>query len=138
MKIVSKSEECTYQVGYEFGQKLKGGEIILLDGFLGAGKTVFTKGLAAALNICEPIVSPTFTIMNEYKGDLSLYHFDAYRLSCGAEAVEAGLAEYFGASDGVCVVEWYTNIYDLLVSYRTIKIKIDYLGESEREINIYD
>ena len=90
MKIVSHSEKDTYSAGKKLGLALSGGEVVLLSGSLGAGKTVFTKGLAKSLGVTEAVLSPTFTIMNEYSGEkLKLCHFDAYRLSSGQEAEEA-------------------------------------------------
>lgn len=134
MKFITKSERETFEFGYNIGKQLKGGEVILLDGELGAGKTVFTKGLATALGITEPITSPTFTILNIYEASpLSLYHYDAYRLNSGEEAYEAGLTEYFYESYGVCVIEWATKISSALIG-REIKISIKYLSQNEREI----
>ena len=136
-KIITKSEKETYDFGYSVGKTLKGGEVILLDGELGAGKTVFTKGLASALGITQPITSPTFTILNVYENEpLCLYHYDAYRLSSGEEAYEAGLTEYFYDDGGVCVIEWAQNVASALTG-EEIKITINYLSSNEREI-IYE
>lgn len=138
MDFVTFSAQETFNLGVSFSKRLSGGDIILLDGDLGAGKTVFTKGVAAGLGIDESVVSPTFTIMNEYSGRLKLFHYDAYRLSCGEEAVFAGLAEYLGDKSGVCVIEWYSNILDILQNFKTIMVKINYKGENSREITIND
>lgn len=135
--IISHSEKETYDFGYEVGKNCKGGEVIILNGNLGAGKTVFTKGLAKALAIEDAVTSPTFTIMNIYEGDtLTLYHYDAYRLKSGKEAYEAGLTEYLYDESGVCVIEWAENIKSALMGDE-IEITINYLNEKEREI-IYE
>lgn len=97
--------ETTQVLGNQLGKLLSAGDVILLDGDLGAGKTTFTKGLATGLGITRNIKSPTFTIIREYQsGRLPLYHMDVYRLENGG-GDELGLDEYFNG-DGVCVVEW--------------------------------
>ena len=135
MKYVSESESDTYKIAAEFSGTLKGGEIVLLGGELGAGKTAFVKGLAAALGITDEITSPTFTLMNTYKGTLTLYHFDVYRLHNGEEAYAAGLTEFFGEAGSVSCIEWWENITDAIAG-NVIKIKIDYLGDEKREIEL--
>lgn len=138
MNFVSNSEEDTFNFAYKFAKTLSGGETITLTGELGAGKTVFAKGLAKGLGIEDDVVSPTFTIMNEYEsGRLTLYHYDAYRLRSGDEAVETGLADYFGVKDGVCLIEWSENIKSALPK-KLIQIEIKYTGECSREIIIND
>ena len=134
MKYISKREEDTLALGQKLGETLRGGEIILLSGELGAGKTVFTKGL----EISDTIVSPTFTLMNAYEGRLRLYHYDAYRLSGAAEAQETGICEYFGAKDGVCVIEWAQNITDALRGFSTKTVCITYNNDETRLIEIAD
>lgn len=97
--------ETTQALGNQLSKLLSAGDVILLDGDLGAGKTTFTKGLATGLGITRNIKSPTFTIIREYQsGRLPLYHMDVYRLENGG-GDELGLDEYFNG-DGVCVVEW--------------------------------
>lgn len=138
MKSVFNSAEQTYEFGRNLAAKLCGGEIILLFGEMGCGKTVFTKGLGRGLGIDREILSPTFTLMNEYNsGRLKLYHFDAYRLSDVSQAEEIGLTEYFGATDSVCVIEWPEVLLPLLKSYDCIKIYFSYLDDNSREV-IYD
>lgn len=134
--VKSKSERQTYKIAKRFASSLCGGEIILLDGELGAGKTVFVKGLAAGLGIRDEVTSPTFALMNAYEGEsLNLYHFDVYRLKSGTEAYEAGLTEYFGQKDGVCCVEWADNISEVIAG-EIIRVGIAYDGEKTREITI--
>lgn len=135
MTYVSKSESDTYKIAAEFAATLNGGEIVLLSGELGAGKTAFVKGLAAALGITDEVTSPTFTLMNVYRGALTLYHFDVYRLYSGEEAYAAGLTEFFGEAGSVSCIEWWENVADAIVG-DTIKITINYLENEMREINV--
>lgn len=136
MEYFSQSEEQTLALGKKLGEQLRGGEIITLSGDLGAGKTVFTKGIALGLGVSDTVVSPTFTLMNEYAGRLNLYHYDAYRLQSGQEAENAGLVEFFGATDGVCVIEWWQNIADVLRRYKTVRVQIQKTDENTRKIEI--
>ncbi len=105
------NRDATIALGKKIGQQLVAGDVLVLDGDLGAGKTTFTKGLAAGLEIPDIIKSPTFTIIHEYQdGRLPLYHMDAYRLENGG-AEDLGLEEYFDG-DGVSVVEWAEFVED--------------------------
>ena len=117
---------------------MHGGEIVTLSGDLGAGKTVFAKGIALGLGVTDPVVSPTFTLMNEYDGRIKLYHYDAYRLHDAIEADAAGLTEYFGDAGGVCVIEWWQNIAEALCGYKKIRVEIRKTGEETRNIEIVD
>lgn len=129
-KFVSHSEEDTYTLAKEFASTLSGGEIILLEGDLGAGKTTFTKGLGAALLVKEEITSPTFTILNVYEsGSLKLYHMDMYRIESEEELYETGIEEYV-SKGGVTVIEW-NKLKNL--SGKVIKISIKPLDENTRE-----
>lgn len=130
--IVSESVEETMQVAYQLGTKLLPGDCITLEGDLGAGKTHFTKGIAKALNIDTVITSPTFTIIKEYTGKMSLYHMDVYR--AGEEAFDLGLEEYFYGS-GVTVVEWPHLIEEILPSTR-FACFIKKIDDQRREITI--
>lgn len=137
MKYRSGSEKSTFEAGKNLAAQLSGGDIVTLDGDLGAGKTVFAKGIAAGLGILESVLSPTFTLVNEYIGKkFRLYHFDAYRLSGADEATEAGLGEYFDDARGICVVEWHKNLGSMLSNRQTVSVRIDYIDESTREITI--
>ena len=104
----------------------------MLSGDLGAGKTVFTKGLAVGLNISDEVTSPTYAYLNVY-GDY-LYHYDCYRLSCGEDAELLGLTDYFNG-DNICVIEWSENILDVLPN-NTKKVVIEKLSEFERKITL--
>lgn len=114
MIIETFSAKETFEAGCNLARQAKPGAIYCLNGDLGVGKTVFTKGFAKGLGINEPISSPTFTIVQEYhEGRLSLYHFDVYRIADISEMDEIGYEEYF-FSDGVCLVEWGSLIEELL------------------------
>ena len=114
MNFESFSSEETYNLGKEMGSRAQKGQVICLDGDLGAGKTVFAKGFAEGLGYDpDDVVSPTFTIVNEYKGNIDFYHMDVYRLSDSDEAFEIGLDEMLG-SEAVCLVEWGEIIKDIL------------------------
>ena len=108
---LSGSERATVEFAKKYSASLSAGDVVLLQGDLGAGKTVFCKGLALGLGIKDEIVSPTYAYMNDYSG--KLYHYDCYRLSSGAEAEKLGLTDYFGGK-GVCVIEWAEHIADVL------------------------
>lgn len=107
----SNDDQTTMDVGCQFAKTLKSGDIVLLNGEMGAGKTVFCKGIAKGLGIKEMITSPTYAYMNDYGG--RLYHYDCYRLSSGEDAESLGLTDYFYAK-GICVIEWAENISDVL------------------------
>ena len=126
------SEEETRKIGYELGEKAAKGEIYCLQGDLGVGKTVFTKGFAQGLNITEHITSPTFTIVNEYhSGRIPFYHFDVYRIGDVEEMFEIGYEEYF-YGDGVCLIEWAELITDILPDdVKWIKIEKDLTSDNE-------
>lgn len=137
MKTLSESAESTFALGERLAESLVGGEVILLNGPLGAGKTVFVKGLARGLGITETVTSPTYALMNEYRGRLRLCHFDVYRLGSGGEACEAGLTSYFGEADAVCCIEWADNIASVLPR-RCLRVNIDYADDGKRTVEIVD
>lgn len=115
----------------KIARTLRGGEVIVLSGELGAGKTAFTKALAAALGVKETVLSPTFTMVKEYKGEnLGLYHFDLYRIEDAAELEELGLDEYF-SSDAVTVIEWNKLDFSGFPG-KVIEISIDYISPESR------
>ncbi len=114
MNFESLSEQDTFEIGRLLGEKTKPGDIFLLEGDLGVGKTVFAKGFAVGLGITEPITSPTFTIIQEYEeGRLPLYHFDVYRIADVEEMYELGYEGYF-FGNGVCLIEWASLIQEIL------------------------
>ena len=122
----SNSEKETFAVAEEIARQASPGDIYLLEGDLGVGKTVFAKGFARGLGITEPVTSPTFTIVQEYhEGRLPLYHFDVYRIADVEEMDEIGYEDYF-YGEGVCLIEWAGLIRELLPDRRTtIRIEKD-------------
>ncbi|NLA37726.1 MAG: tRNA (adenosine(37)-N6)-threonylcarbamoyltransferase complex ATPase subunit type 1 TsaE [Actinobacteria bacterium] len=105
----TSSVEQTAQLAAAISQLVTPGDLILLSGDLGAGKTTFTKGFGAALGVSEPITSPTFTLVREYQGRLKLYHLDVYRIEQIEEALDLGLAELLDEG-AVTLIEWAQNI----------------------------
>lgn len=137
-KFVSQSERETFDLGVRIGEQVSGGEIILLDGPLGAGKTVLVKGVAHAVGLNEEdITSPSFTLVNPHHGRLLLYHIDLYRLEAGASAAYAvDLDEILMDEDAVVIIEWADRLghYPLPATLWRISIKGD--GDELREISI--
>lgn len=130
-KMVTKSEKETVQLAEKLASFLRPGDVITLEGDLGAGKTTFTKGIAKGLGITRTISSPTFTIIKEYdEGTYPLYHIDAYRLEFSEEDI--GFDDYFHG-DGIAVVEWAQFIADYIPENRFM-IEISYLDSESREI----
>jgi tRNA threonylcarbamoyladenosine biosynthesis protein TsaE len=131
-KIVVHNERETIELAQNFESEKFPNMVICLDGQLGSGKTVFTKGVANALGIRENVTSPTFTIIKEYEGELPLYHMDVYRLENGYEDI--GIEEYF-TKGGITIIEWASMIEDILPKERLdIKFKIN--GENTRTLII--
>lgn len=120
----SFSEKETFEIARKMAEKAEASKVFCLDGDLGVGKTVFTKGFAVGLGIEDVIDSPTFTIVKEYtEGRLPLYHFDVYRIGDISEMDEIGYEEYF-YGDGVCLIEWSTLIEEI-IPQDAIKIRIE-------------
>lgn len=133
--IISDSVEATWSAAEELTKKLPAGSMLALHGDLGSGKTCFVTGIARALQISEPITSPTFTLINEYSGTLPLYHMDLYRISQPDELFSLGLEDYF-SGDGITVAEWAERAGDLLPQ-STINITFEVLEkENSRRITI--
>ena len=122
----TNAPEETFAFGKMLGEQAKPGEVICLNGDLGVGKTVFTKGFAEGLGITEPVNSPTFTIVQQYdSGRMPLYHFDVYRIGDVEEMDEIGYEDYF-YGDGVCLIEWANLIEEILPEkYTEIRIEKD-------------
>lgn len=137
MTFESNSVEETIAHGKEFAKSLKPGDIVCLEGDLGAGKTHFVKGVASQFGIeKDKVSSPTFTLINEYEADIPIFHFDCYRLKTEYEALEIGIEEYlFG--DGVSVIEWSSKIENLIPE-DSIRIEIKHNGKTKRSITILD
>jgi tRNA threonylcarbamoyladenosine biosynthesis protein TsaE len=130
VELMTHSSEETMSKSQSLGKLLQGGEVLLLEGDLGAGKTTFTKGLARGLDIFRNVNSPTFTIIKEYEGRVPLYHMDVYRLADSEE--DLGFDDYF-MGNGVTVVEWAHLIEDYLPEER-LEIYIYHHGADERKL----
>ena len=126
VKIYLEDENKTKEIGYKLGNLLVPGSVICLIGDLGAGKTTMTQSLAKALEVDDYITSPTFTIVNEYEGDMPLYHFDVYRIGSSEEMYDIGYDQYIN-SDGVCIIEWANLINDILPD-EYLDIELSYNG----------
>lgn len=124
------NENETKEFAKEFAKTLKPGDIVTLDGDLGAGKTVFTKGICEYFNVKDYVVSPTYTIVNEYRGDIPIYHFDIYRLEEEEELYNIGFYEYLN-SDALVIVEWAEKIPEAFYGYKLKKVQI-IKGEDEK------
>ena len=137
-EFVSSNQTVTFELGISLGRRLAGGEIILLDGALGAGKTVLVKGIAHALAIDEEeVTSPSFTLVNPHQGRLMLYHIDLYRLDEGASAAHAvDLDEILTDEKAAVIIEWAERLgrYPLPDNVYRITIKGD--GDEPRQILI--
>jgi tRNA threonylcarbamoyladenosine biosynthesis protein TsaE len=135
---ISQSAEQTFELGTQFSNQLRGGEILLLDGALGAGKTVFVKGLASGLEIDpEEVTSPSFTLVNPHQGRLMLYHLDLYRLPEGpAAAAAVDLDELLGDTSSVIVVEWGERLGSYPLPDNVCHIKITGDGGDPRRITV--
>ncbi len=131
-KITTRSEKDTMEIAQNFESEKFPNMIICLEGDLGSGKTIFTKGFAEALGIDETITSPTFNIIKEYSGEMNLYHMDLYRLN--GNVSELGLDEYFN-KDGIVIIEWADMIRNSLPEER-LEIKIKIAGEDTRVLLI--
>lgn len=128
--FVSASAEETLRWAEEYAKSLRAGDVVLLDGEMGAGKTVIARGIARGLGVKADVTSPTYAYINSYED--RLFHFDCYRICSERQAFELGFADYFEAG-GICLVEWSENIAGLLPE-RCKKIEIFKRGEREREI----
>ena len=135
-KFVSHNESETMHFAYNLASKSKIGDVIVLTGELGSGKTKFTEGFLKYFNLDEEITSPTFTIVNEYKNpNITIYHFDVYRLEDVDEFYAIGGEEYF--SNGICIIEWGELIEEILPhDYIKISFEKDNSDENVRILNV--
>ncbi|KKR07729.1 MAG: hypothetical protein UT32_C0007G0017 [Parcubacteria group bacterium GW2011_GWC2_39_14] len=146
MKVITKNEQQTIKLGEKFGQTLKGGEVVLLVGDLGAGKTTFVKGVAKALGVKRVVNSPTFVLMKIYvikNKELritNLIHIDTYRGLDIGDLKNIGAVEYFKRKDCVSFVEWGESLEDYLkkekINFKKIVIKN--ISETKREFNFIE
>jgi tRNA threonylcarbamoyladenosine biosynthesis protein TsaE len=134
MKLVSRSAEETQALGERLGSLLGGGDVVACVGPLGAGKTCFLQGLARGLGVTAAVTSPTFVLVNQYRGRVTVYHVDAYRTGSLTELVDLGLEEMLHG-EGVTIVEWADKLLPLLPP-RTVHVTITGLGDEPREIEL--
>lgn len=133
LRIISHSAEETRALGEKLAARLAPGDVVILEGELGAGKSELARGIAKGLGVRETVTSPSFTILNVYEsGRCPLYHFDWYRLESAEELFELGLEEYLGG-DGIAVVEWAEKCPEALPE-KTIRIRLEATGDEERRI----
>ena len=133
-RLTTTSSEETEAAGARLGGTLGPGDVVALSGELGAGKTVFVQGLARALDVPGSATSPTFVLVNEYRGRLRVHHVDAYRTGSLAELRDLGLEEMMDG-DGVTVIEWAERLEPLLPA-RAVRVRIAGVGDEPREITI--
>lgn len=135
MKFITHSAEETIQTAEKIAETLKAGDVVAYSGGLGAGKTTFTRGLAKGLGLGDVVTSPTFAIVNEYRGEkLTLYHFDMYRIENSDDLESTGYYDY-PLAESIFAVEWSENIADVLPE-NTIYIDIRSIDENTREITV--
>ncbi len=135
-EYVSRSAGETESFAEAFAETLCGGETLLLEGEMGAGKTLFAKGLARGLGIEDAVTSPTFALHNSYEGrTLTLNHFDFYRVTDAREAEFLGLNEFFGDRHAVSAIEWSKNVEELLPS-AVVRINLSKIDENVRKITV--
>ncbi len=135
--VVSNSAEETIELGRKMGSRLRGGEVVAVCGALGSGKTHLIKGIAAGAGAAEAgkVTSPTFVIINEYKGRLDIYHIDAYRLDSISEFEMIGFDDYC-QPQSVVLIEWADKIESALQTIDYIRIELFHAEESKRKIHI--
>ena len=132
MEYISKNEKDTINIAKEFAKTLSVGDVVTLEGDLGAGKTVFTKGIVDFFSGGKQIaISPTFTIVNEYQTNPKLYHFDFYRINSPKELFAIGVEEYL-YGDGICIVEWPERAPEVFAGMNIKKVVIEKNGENRK------
>ncbi|MCR5297290.1 MAG: tRNA (adenosine(37)-N6)-threonylcarbamoyltransferase complex ATPase subunit type 1 TsaE [Clostridiales bacterium] len=135
--MITHSVQETRDAGAKLAERLHPGDVVVLEGDLGAGKSELTRGIARGLGVRETVTSPSFTILNVYEsGRCPLYHFDWYRLESADELYEMGMDEYLGG-DGIAVVEWPGRCPEA-VPENALRIRLEQAGENERKIEIGD
>ncbi len=129
MRILSGSPEETRRIGESIGKRLRRGDIVLLDGALGSGKTVLISGIVRGMGNGAEVLSPTYPLLNIYEGDINVHHFDWYRLESVEEFYEAALDDYF-PGDGVALVEWASALD--MEAESALRIAIEKEGDGRR------
>lgn len=131
--LLTRSPEATQRVGALLGRLLRPGDVVMLLGPLGAGKTCLVQGIAHGLGITVPVTSPTFVLMNQYPGPTTLYHIDLYRIENVPEALDLGLDDYFYSGDGVCTVEWPDRA-PAAMPLEYLEVAMQHEGEATRRL----
>ena len=132
--IRTVSPQETIDFGRVFASQLKPNDLITLYGDLAAGKTTFTKGVCEYLHADQPATSPTFTLINEYSGDMPIFHFDCYRIKHPDEIIMLGFEEYL-EKDGLVLIEW-PELIDIHIPEDSIELHLTYVDDNTREIEI--
>ena len=132
--IISASPDDTEHAGRQLARLLNGGEVVLIDGELGAGKTVFVRGIAREMGYTGDVTSPTFALINEYRGSRPLCHMDAYRLNTSDDLADTGLYDYLDRG-WLCVIEWGSRIDGQLIA--DYEVNIERVDDSTRRIVIW-
>lgn len=133
-RYISRSPEETVELGRRIGERLRGGDIIAFRGGLGAGKTTMTRGIALGMGLRDEVSSPTFALVNEYRGKLKLCHFDMYRITRALDLESTGFFDYL-SDDCVIVIEWSENIAEELPQGYTV-IELSRSDGDTREITV--
>lgn len=135
-KYISHGTAETEEIAQRFAARLKPGDGVLYKGEMGAGKTYFTKGIAKHFGVTEEVTSPTFALINEYYGDVGIFHFDLFRISDFDELYAIGFYDYFDR-DGVFCIEWSENIPEIADEFETAyQVTIVKTGTESREITV--
>lgn len=137
-EFICRLEEETFALGELLGKALKGGEVILLRGDLGAGKTLFTKGLMHALEYdIDEVTSPTFTLVNKYEAFFRVFHIDLYRLAeDGSAGFAVGLDDILNDERAVTIIEWAERLGNYSLPYEVISVDIAGVGDDPRKITV--
>lgn len=140
MQITTHSANETFEFGKNLASHFRGGDVLLLIGDLGAGKTTLMKGLAMGLGVTVEVSSPTFTLMNHYPtngGNIkNLIHIDTYRLKDESDLKDIGVEDYLCEPDSLCVIEWPEKIIELLKNKKIFSVTIEHLGKDKRKITM--
>ena len=131
-KIVESTEECI-NLGVEFSKFISNGDIIILEGELGSGKTTFVKGVLKGFNYASEVTSPTFTLINEYHADKKIIHIDFYRENKAERWKLIGLDDYLGSNENITIIEW-GNLHSQLLPKDIITINFEHIDEQKRKI----
>ncbi len=130
--LITNGENETIELGKYIGQEAKPSQLILLKGELGSGKTRLVKGMAKTLNLKDNVSSPTYNLVNEYRGEITLYHFDLYRLDNEMDLINIGFEDYL-YREGIVVIEWPELALDF-INDDYLFLEFEFISEKERKI----